>query len=218
MTSIQVIHTLADMKVITLLSQKGGAGKTMTAVNIAVAAEQDSISTAVFDLDPQGSASKWRDRRTTVTPAVAPMQASRLPEALAKMKKARAGLVIIDTAPHSESAALAAARVADFVLIPCRPDIFDLEAIITSVDSANLAKKPYSVLLNAVPPRSIDNDHAREALASIEVSVCPIAIIARRSFPRASAEGKSAQEYDPNSKAAAEIAELYKWLKSNVKL
>lgn len=206
------------MKVITLLSQKGGAGKTMTAISLAVAAEMDGISTAIFDLDPQGSASKWHDRRTTDTPAVAPMQASRLTEALATVKKAGAGLVIIDTAPHSESTALAAARVADFVLIPCRPDIFDLEAIVVSVDSAYLAKKPYSVLLSAVPSRSTDNEHAREALTNIEVVVCPVTITARRSFPRASAQGKSAQEYEPHGKAASEIAALYAWLKTSVKL
>jgi len=206
------------MKIITLLSQKGGAGKTMTAVSLAVAAELDGKSAAIFDLDPQGSALKWRDRRVHESPAVIAAQASRLPEAIVAAKKAGGQVLLLDTAPHSESAALAAARAADFVLIPCRPDIFDLEAIITSIDTAQLAKKPYAVLLNAVPSRSQENEQARAALRSINAEICPLTITARRSFPRATAAGESAQEYEPNGKAASEALALYQWIKERVEL
>jgi chromosome partitioning protein len=45
------------MKTITIISQKGGAGKTTIAVHLAVAAERRGMKTALFDLDPQASAS-----------------------------------------------------------------------------------------------------------------------------------------------------------------
>jgi hypothetical protein len=36
------------------------------------------------------------------------------------------------------------------------------------------------------------------------------------SHPYASAEGQTAQEREPKSKAAAELAEVWAWLKSNI--
>src|SRR4051812_9330361 len=116
------------MKVIALLSQKGGAGKTTLALHLAVAAEQDGHQTAIIDLDPQASAASWGDSRAAETPVVVSAQSSRLAQVLEAARNAGAALAIIDTAPHSESAALAAARAADLILIPCRPAILDLRA------------------------------------------------------------------------------------------
>ena len=51
------------MKTLAILSRKGGAGKTTTALHLSVALEEMGLSVAVFDLDPQASASLWADRR-----------------------------------------------------------------------------------------------------------------------------------------------------------
>jgi hypothetical protein len=51
------------MKVIAVLSEKGGAGKTTVTVHLAVAAQLAGLDVAVIDLDPQGSAADWCDRR-----------------------------------------------------------------------------------------------------------------------------------------------------------
>jgi cellulose biosynthesis protein BcsQ len=66
------------MKTIAIVSQKGGVGKTTTAINIGFAAHEAGLKTAIIDLDPQGTAAKWGDRRDVDGPSVIGGQASRL--------------------------------------------------------------------------------------------------------------------------------------------
>jgi chromosome partitioning protein len=47
------------MKVIAIISQKGGAGKTTIAVHLAVQAANKGKSAIILDLDPQASATGW---------------------------------------------------------------------------------------------------------------------------------------------------------------
>jgi chromosome partitioning protein len=51
------------MHTIAVLSQKGGAGKTTVAVNLAVYASLQGAKVAILDIDPQASASSWADLR-----------------------------------------------------------------------------------------------------------------------------------------------------------
>lgn len=46
-------------QVVTLAQQKGGAGKTTLAVNLAAAARTRGLSVALLDTDPQGSMGRW---------------------------------------------------------------------------------------------------------------------------------------------------------------
>ena len=67
------------MKTLAILSQKGGTGKTNTAVNLAVASHLAGHRTAVIDLDPQASAAKWGDRRDGDSPYHRHLTAERKP-------------------------------------------------------------------------------------------------------------------------------------------
>ena len=63
------------MKILSILSQKGGVGKTTLATCLAVAAEQDGKKTVIFDIDPQATACFWKDIREKEEPAVLSIQA-----------------------------------------------------------------------------------------------------------------------------------------------
>jgi len=205
------------MKTIAIQSQKGGTGKTTTALNLAVAAERAGQAAVVIDLDPQASAAGWKDTRPGETPVVVSVAPARLAQALQAAEDGGADLALIDTAPHAESAALAAAKAADLILIPCRPGILDLRAIGTTADVAKIAGKPAFVVLNAMPPgatRLIAD--ARAAVAVHGLDVAPVVIQQRAAFGHALTAGQTAQEFEPGGKAAEEIVELYRWLRSQL--
>jgi chromosome partitioning protein len=201
------------MKTVAILSQKGGTGKTTLSLHLAVAGERRGRSVAVIDLDPQASAAGWKDSRPGETPVVISIPHSRLAQALQTAKEAGADLALIDTAPHSEAAAMAAARAADLVLIPCRPGILDLRAIGSTADLVKLAGKPAFVVLNATPPRAVNLlADAREAVGVHGVDVAPVAIQQRAAFAHALTAGQTAEEYAPDSKAAEETSALFDWM------
>lgn len=200
------------MKIISLISQKGGAGKTSLTVHLAVIAEANGKKTAIIDLDPQGSASDWGESREADEPEVLIAQAKQLPKMVEAAQNAGIDFLFIDTAPHSESSALEAARISDLILIPCRPSILDIRAIKQSRDLALLASKPYFAVLNAVPPRSSLTDEARVGIESLKIPLCEIEIGMRQSFIRSLVDGCTASEIEPKGKAAIEIEELYQWL------
>jgi chromosome partitioning protein len=206
------------MHIVALLSQKGGTGKTTLCLHLAVAAEKAGQRAVVIDLDPQASSAGWKDSRENETPVVVPVPPVRLPQALQAARDGGAALVLIDTAPHSSDVALAAAEVANLILIPCRAGILDLRAIGTTARVVKLAGKTAYVVLNAVPPHASNViADAREAVAVHELSVAPIAVRQRASYAHALTAGQTAQEYEPKGKAAEEIMQFYTWLRRELK-
>lgn len=206
------------MKTLLLLSQKGGAGKTTLASNLAVAAVADRHTTAIIDLDPQASATGWGDSRGEEAPTVVSIQPARLGKVLDTAQSQGVNLAILDTAPHSENAALTAARAADLILIPCRPAIFDLRAIENSIDIIKLAGKEKSafIVFNATPPKGNLTQDAIAAVSHYGCPVCPVHVVERVDFVHSLTGGQAASEYQPKGKAAAEIQQLYKWLKKQL--
>ena len=102
----------------------------------------------------------------------------------------------------SDNAAQAAARVADLVLLPCRPSVLDVEAV---ADTA----APVVAVLTACAPRGQDADQVTAALAGVDVQVVPVRLGHRIAFARSLLAGQVAQELEPTGKAAAEIARVH---------
>jgi chromosome partitioning protein len=205
------------MRVISILSQKGGAGKTTIAVNLAVYASLQGASVAILDIDPQSSASTWADLRAADEPVTIPLPATRLGKALESAAENGADLVMIDSAPSSESATIAAARVSDFVLVPCRASIFDVKAIGTTLDLCAAVKANIGIVLNAVKSDLLDTE-ARKALnQEFDYPVAPVTLRDRVDYIRSLIDGQGVSEYDAGGKAANEIRLLYRWINQCLK-
>ena len=206
------------MQTIALISQKGGAGKTTLAIALAVTAELAGLTSILVDLDPQASAAQWSDLREAETPVVTCSPATRLTSVLRSAQRTGASFAVLDTAPHATDAALAAARVSDFVLIPCRPATADLVAIGASIDLLQIVDKPGSVVINAAPVANPLTGQAIAAISGYNVNPCPVVVHQRIEHVHAFTSGLSATESVPNGKAAAEINELYEWIHGVVTL
>ena len=198
------------MRTTAVISQKGGAGKTTLSVHLAVAAYQQGYRVAVVDLDPQATARKWGDKRSS-EPEVVGDHAERLPQLIAAARANGADLLIIDTAPNADRTSLAAARAADAILIPCRPAAFDLEAIEATSDLAAIAKKPAWVVLSSAPVRSAITEEAKRGLEAKGTKVCPHVLYARVAYSHSVIDGRTALEFEPDGKAAEEVRTLFRW-------
>jgi chromosome partitioning protein len=200
------------MKTLAIVSRKGGAGKTTLSAHLAVAAETQGLATAIFDLDPQASATLWADHRGEPFPAVVAAQAPRLPALLAQARARQADLVILDTPPEADAIAAEAAAHADAILIPCRPSALDLDAIGASVRIARAAGKPFYVVINAAPAQGVETDETHTAITGAGVELAPVVLHQRKAYAARMHEGRTAQEIEPKGKAAGEIRELLLWV------
>ena len=200
------------MKTLAIISRKGGTGKSTLAVHLAVAVEEAGRMTVPVDLDPQGSAIRWSDARGEDSPMVISAHSTRVEQVLHSAEQNGADFAILDTSPYAESAALDAVKASNFALVPCRPSIFDLQAVELTVQLANIAQVETRVVFNAVPSRGDRVDQAREAIGIYNVPCAPCVIGNRVSFSDALVNGRTVQEFDPMSKASNEIRALYKYV------
>lgn len=118
------------MKTLVIAAQKGGAGKTTLARNLAVAAAQDGQRVLALDLDPQQSFRAWWQGRESDAPMM--LAEDPTPHALRATLDAAQGsfdLVVIDTPPAAPSWLTETLKVADLALIPVRPSPDDLRAV-----------------------------------------------------------------------------------------
>jgi chromosome partitioning protein len=198
------------MHVLSLISQKGGTGKSTLTFCLAVAAEQSGRRVLILDMDPQGTAEAWFQDREEETPLLVRVSSTELESALTKAA-AKFDLAIIDTPGRDEPATVAAIRAADFCLIPCRPSPGDLKACPPTAAAAKRLNKPTAFVLTQTPPRGYRIREAERGL-SILGPVCPVHIVSRSGYQDAQGLGLGVTEYDPEGKAAFEIKKLWNWL------
>ena len=199
------------MRVVSLVTQKGGSGKTTLCLNLAVAAEEAGRRCLILDLDPQASAEAWYQDREAATPRLARAGASDLPKALNLARAQGFGLVLLDTPGRDEPAVAAAVRASDFCLVPCRPTPADMRAQPPTVATIRRLGRPMAFVLAQAPPRGFRPREAGLGLAALG-PVAPVAVVARSAFQDAHGSGLAVTEFEPAGKAAEEIRALWGWL------
>lgn len=119
------------MRVVSLLNQKGGVGKTTIAINLAAYLALSGEKVLLGDADPQGSARDWHEERQNagyeeLFPVVGLDRGSmgRNLDAL----KTGFDWVVIDAPPRLEKMAAAAILASNVILIPVTPSPYDIWA------------------------------------------------------------------------------------------
>lgn len=208
------------MHVISVIGQKGGSGKTTVALGVAVAAARAGKTVAVLDADPQATAAQWGDRRLAAgrkAPIVTSCQAARLADTLDLARSHGADLVVIDTPGKSSDASIAAARVADLVLVPLRPQMWDLDTLRAVDDILGLAgNPPAAVVINHAPARGTRHLDATRCVGGLKFRVCPVVLYARAAHGDAGNIGLVAEEYQASGKAGQEMRQLYRYSRAAI--
>jgi chromosome partitioning protein len=209
------------MDVLVFASRKGGSGKSTLAAHLAAHVHKPSRSVLLVDADPQGSLSLWhRLRKAEGLPLRAAQRG--IADVVKAAKRDGTEWVFIDTPPTMAASVTDAVRAATLVIVPCRPGVFDLEAVKETIEFCRAARKPYAVVINAAPPKREEMEapavtQARESLATLHVPVWGGQITQRANFSLALAEGAGAREYDAESYAAAEIGRLWSAIEKSVR-
>jgi chromosome partitioning protein len=191
------------MAVIAVFNQKGGSGKTMLSVHLAVAAHTTGQKVAVLDLDPQGSSTKWfSDRGDKPGPLVVQVDVTSLARAVEGAAADRYDLVLIDCPPGVTPSTARIIGAADLVVIPVRPEPMDMDAIPDTLKL--IGAKNYVFVLSDCPQRAPEIEENRVKLLAHGRPVFG-PVNNWRSMWRSLTTGYAVSEYDPGSAAAIEI-------------
>jgi chromosome partitioning protein len=208
------------MRIITLVTQKGGTGKSTLATALAVAASEAGENVLALDLDPQGTLTAWATIRKTQPPAVAslpPNQTANLPAILDEARK-RYSVAIIDTAGADTPGTHNAMNAATLCLVPLRPTRPDGLAVKPTVEALVRGRRPFAFVLTQCPPNPRGSRAAEMAagLASLGYLAEP-PICLRTDYQDAFAAGQGVTEYAPDGKASQEARQLWAWVNSQTK-
>ena len=205
------------MKIIAVAGQKGGAGKTTIAVNLAEAFRLTGQRVLLVDTDPQGSARLWAEAaaeldRKDAVPVVGVGGLS-LRSTLANLEGV-SDLVIIDTPPRMASESRAAMVLAGVVLVPVAPGPTDIWALSQTIDTLQEVRAirengpTARVVLNRVDRRTALSGALPEEAKTAGFDVLSEQLGNRVAFAESMAAGEGVVSYAANSTAAEEINSL----------
>jgi chromosome partitioning protein len=202
------------MRTISLVTQKGGSGKSTLASCLAVAAQEAGERVFIIDMDPLKTLVNWSKLRGEADIPVEIVPGGKLTPVLNMLEKKGVTLVIIDTPGTSSPATEAAMRHSDLVIIPARPNVFDLWASETTRKVARQLRREYAFVLNQCPPanQSARVEQGAKALEAMGGLLTPL-ISARVDFQEAARNGWGVSEINPNGDAAEDIRKLWSSIK-----
>ncbi len=183
-------------KVITVAQQKGGAGKTTLAANLAVAFARSGKAVALLDTDPQGSLGRWfMTRHQAGDPGMEFSTASAwgVSYEIDKLKK-NADVILLDTPPKVDSDLKPALRESDLVLVPVTASHVDLWATSDVLDLAEREKADVMVVLNRAKAGTKVMAEVEDALKELGVARAKTVIGHRVAFADTLGQGKGVLE------------------------
>ena len=183
------------MKIISILNQKGGSGKTTLTTNLAFALVKAKHKVLIVDSDPQGSARDWNNETGGDIVSVVGLDRP----SLAKDIKAVSNgydFVLIDGAPQLSDQMAAAIRVSDVVLIPVQPSPYDIWATSSLVEAIK-QRQELGASLKAffVVSRAIKNtklaEEVKGALQAYELPLLNCGTTQRVAYSNTAATGET---------------------------
>ncbi|WP_280178557.1 AAA family ATPase [Methylobacterium gnaphalii] len=201
---------------IALVSQKGGVGKSTLSINLAALAGEKEPAMIIDRDAPQCTASKWWNRRQDLEPPPAypeliDIGQTPLKAAVTKLKP-QPGFLFLDTRPAVGAAEAEAVQAADFVIVPVKAAIVDIEAIALTLDIIRRLDRKALIVVNAAKNDRRATD-ARAALSRFPVSVCPHHLSDRAAYLDAPIDGLSVMEMQGAGARAAEheLRQVWQW-------
>jgi chromosome partitioning protein len=198
-------------QVTAVINQKGGAGKTTLAMNLAAGLSRRA-ETVVIDLDPQGSSLQWSSQGSAPFPATVKQIGGKWDARTLHQNYRAYRHMVLDCPPSLDShASMQALRACDVALIPVLPSPVDLWASLRLPAEIEEARKVNAnlrayLVLNQLEPRSALSSAMHEALAEFGIPVLNAVIRRRAAYRGAALEGMSV--YQMGSRGAQAAAEI----------
>lgn len=203
------------MKVVALLNQKGGVGKTTLSLHLASALAGDSSRVLLIDADPQHSSLDWAAQRDES----APFDVIGLPKPILHRQIATLGSnydwIIIDGPPRVNELARSAIAASDLIVIPVQPSPYDVWAakdIVDIIRECEITRPEvlYRFLVNRLFPKTVLANEVTDALAEFDMPIFNTIIHNRTEYAKSARIGMTALETKPGGVAAIEIRMLAK--------
>lgn len=198
------------MKIIALLNEKGGSGKSTVAINIACALHRAGRNVVLIDADPQGTARDWREASPDGANLPPVVVLDRPELLLSSIKSIAADIAVIDAPAKAEKMAANIVRIADVAIIPVQPSGADVWASAAAVKLV-MAKRDVGGTIEAafLPTRVASNTNlSKDMIAGTwneyGLDMLDTAISNRVSYAQAMTDGLSVFE-TRDGQAKAEI-------------